>query len=253
MTTENGDGNVSKENESETSQVRVDFVGEVIDLKTRAEKGDQEAVAKLQVVLRKNPMLWMESGNLASTAQRSWIAKIAGVDAYFASCIAHSLEDERKKLVDDSASREEHLLVEQLILCRLQLRYYELLEAQQDETAIRWAQFREKKLEAAYNRYMKTMAMLKTVQTLRPVVPMEAAIQASPVPEETAIELKFEKLKPGDAGNGSTPENNAKLAATELMLTSDLGTQEQASEQTDLKVPIGEYSRNQVKAIFGVN
>ena len=126
------------------------------------------SISALRRMLRENPKLAKNNGDLASQTQIHWIDLIAGQDLYRRECLLMKVAKLKRELfVETNGTVVEEMLVDQAISTWLQLYYHEDREATRPAENIQLGEYRLKKIESAFNRHMKSLgavAAMKAVQ-----------------------------------------------------------------------------------------
>ena len=122
-------------------------------------------------MLRENPKLAKNNGDLAGQTQIHWIDLIAGQDLYRRECLLMKVAKLKRELfVETNGTVVEEMLVDQAISTWLQLYYHEDREATRPAANIQLGEYRLRKVESAFNRHMKSLgavAAMKAVQFAR--------------------------------------------------------------------------------------
>lgn len=182
-------------------------VAELRELVARAKAGDVECLPRLRQFLDQNPILWQGTGDLAVQSQLGLIKLAAGGNKHLQMCITRKVAARKKELLGPSPTPLEQLLVERIVTTEVQVNYLDLLDSQQQETSLRWAEFQLKRLDRAHNRHLKSIAALEMLRKLVPSRAPAADADQSRVVTTTVTE-KQEAREVEEAANGSHPKVN---------------------------------------------
>ena len=149
--------------EPEASEPQVSFT----ELVKAARQGDRSVIPTLRRMMRDNPQLARNNGDLASQTQIHWLDLIAGKDLYRRECLLMKLAElKRELLADTNGTVVEQMLVDQAISTWMQLNYHEDREATKPAENIQLGEFRLKKIESAYNRHMRALNALAAMKKI---------------------------------------------------------------------------------------
>jgi hypothetical protein len=165
------------------------MLSEIQDVVGRARQGDETALPRLRELLAQFPRLAETYGDLALHAQRAWVALAAGPDFYMKECLLHETATLRQELAGPSPGPVERLLAERVVACRLQMHYFDAVEAQALAAGgtPRLAAHRARRQALAHRNYLTALAALTTLRRLLPaVVAVPAAVLATPAPTPAA-------------------------------------------------------------------
>ena len=137
------------------------------ELTNAARQGNRSAIPALRRMMRENPELARNNGDLSCQTQIHWIDLIAGRDLYRRECLVMAIAKMRQELIaDTNGTVVEKMLVEQAISTWLQLNYHEDREATRPTENITLGEYRLKKIESACNRHTRALKALASMQSL---------------------------------------------------------------------------------------
>ena len=132
----------------------------------RATKGDATVLPKLRRLLDESPELWRGYGDLALQARASWIQLAAGPNLLLDECLTRKVVELRKEVAGDSPSPLEQLLTDRVVVCWLQVSYYDNLIAQTREYTPAKARMLQQQHDGAHRRYLTAIKTLANVRKL---------------------------------------------------------------------------------------
>jgi hypothetical protein len=132
----------------------------------RATKGDASVLSKLRRLLDESPELWRGYGDLALQARASWIQLAAGPNLLLDECLTRKAVELRKEVAGDSPSPLEQLLADRVVICWLQVSFYDSLIAQTREYTPAKARMLQGQHDGAHRRYLTAIKTLATVRKL---------------------------------------------------------------------------------------
>ena len=92
-----------------------------VDLLTRAEKGDQRALASIRAIFNDSPGYWEAFGNLTTMTENVLVQMVAGDAALSEEAIRRHLETLKASLASPTPSPPEQLLIDRVAVCYLQM------------------------------------------------------------------------------------------------------------------------------------
>ena len=150
------------------------------ELVKAARQGDRSVIPALRRMMRENPGLAKNNGDLASQTQIHWIDLIAGKDLYRRECLLMKLADlKRELLAETNGTVMEQMLVDQAISTWMQLYYHEDREATKPAENIQLGEYRLKKIESAYSRHMRSLSALTALKAVQFSQKMVNAMEAT--------------------------------------------------------------------------
>ena len=154
-----------------------DSFSELVDA---ARQGDRTVIPALRRMLRENPTLAKNNGELAGQTHIHWVDLIAGRDLYYRECLLMKMVKlKRKLLAETSGTIVEEMLVDQAISTWLQLYYHEDREATRPAENIQISVYRLRKIESAFNRHMRSLNALTALKAVRFSERMVNAMEAT--------------------------------------------------------------------------
>ncbi len=142
----------------------------LMDLATRASKGDAEALAMLCPLLDVEPLkgLTKQCGDLTRAVELKLLSSATGKDLLTRELLGRRVAELRKELVEPGAGPVERLLQEQVVLCWLFVRVAELRAAGRPNSFPE-GDFYGRQLSRAQGRYLAAVrALLAARKLLRP-------------------------------------------------------------------------------------
>ena len=138
------------------------------ELVKAARQGDRSVIPALRRMLRANPDLAKNNGDLASQTQIHWIDLIAGKDLYRRECLLMKMAELKRELIaETNGTVIEEMLVDQVISTQLQLYFHEDREASAPAANIQLGEYRLKKIESAFNRHTKSLGAVAAMKALQ--------------------------------------------------------------------------------------
>jgi hypothetical protein len=131
-----------------------------------AQAGDPSALPRIREILDQRPEVWHHVGDLATLAERAWIAVLAADHAVAVEFLKRTITEMKTDLTGDNATRVERLLVDQVIACWMEVSYLETVAADPGRSSLDQADIRLKRLESAQRRYLSALKALTSVRTL---------------------------------------------------------------------------------------
>jgi hypothetical protein len=140
------------------------------DLVQRAEKGDPTTLPVIRKMLEKPENIERLKGNLARISQETFAIVLCDGDLCVREAILAKLKLMSAELLGEGSTPIEHLLVERVVACWLQLHYAELraLQAHRSKTnmSYRECDYHESRIEAAHKRYLAALKALALTRKL---------------------------------------------------------------------------------------
>jgi hypothetical protein len=145
---------------------------ELKDHVSRAEDGDEEALAQLEATLEQTPEIARRFGNLNIMVQEGFIERTASNSPFRQKSLTVTLMNMREDLAGANPSPLEQLGAERVASCWLQLHYAELLYNQElPNLTLEQDAHHQKRLDRLHRRYLSAMRSLAQVRKLlRPKV-----------------------------------------------------------------------------------
>jgi hypothetical protein len=140
-------------------------------LVTRGMQGDRTVLPALRALLTTRPELWTHLQTVGSRVERAWIAVLAGDDLVAQEVLTQQLQALKGELAGPNPTPLEHLLVERIAVCWLQVQQADLWAAQHVTHPTSWADHRQDRAQARFLAAVKALAQVRKL--LRP----QAAVQ----------------------------------------------------------------------------
>ena len=191
---------MSQEHQTEKPETTAN--ADLAELLSRAEKGDATVLPQLPRLLDESPELWRGYGDLASQARASWVQLAAGSNLLLAESLMRKAVELLKEVAGASPSPLEHLLAERVVVCWLQVSYYDAVIAQIREYTPAKARILQLQHDAAHRRYLASMKTLATVRKL--VMPPRSPIE---IASKLAGERSGLRLREAPVAAGVPVEN----------------------------------------------
>jgi hypothetical protein len=138
------------------------------ELVKAARQGDRSVIPALRRMMQENPDLAANNGDLAAKTAIHWVDLIAGKDLYYRECLLMRVAELRAQLTaETNGTIVEAMVVEQCVSTWLQLYHHENREATRPAESIQLGEFRLKKIESAFKRYMKSLGALSALKAVR--------------------------------------------------------------------------------------
>jgi hypothetical protein len=151
----------------------------------RAQKGDATVLPLIREILDAHPEIWRHYGNLSELVDQAWISVLAGNDPSVAESIRREAKEMRAELAGDTPTRLERMLVDQVMACWMETKYFEAI-AVVDKRSLLQGNYYLKCRESAQRRYL---AAIKTLATVRMKMPQGLA------PSNVAKEVSRPRFK----------------------------------------------------------
>jgi hypothetical protein len=144
------------------------FAAELRALVLTAQAGDPAALPRIRLILDGHPEVWRHVGDLATLAERAWIAVLAADHPVAVESMKRTVAEMKADLAGEHPTRLERLLVDQVIACWLEISYLETVAADPGRSSLDQADFRLKRLDSAQKRYLSAMKALTALRALVP-------------------------------------------------------------------------------------
>src|SRR4051812_33550240 len=112
-----------------------------------AQAGDPAALPRIRRILDERSEVWRHVGDLASLAERAWIAVLAADNPVAVESMKRTVNEMKADLAGDNPTRMERLLVDQVVACWLEVSYLEGVSADPGRGSLQQAGLRLKRLE----------------------------------------------------------------------------------------------------------
>jgi hypothetical protein len=131
-----------------------------------AQAGDPSALPRIREILDQRPEVWRHVGDLATLAERAWIAVLAADHPVAVESMKRTVAEMKAELAGENPTRIERLLVHQVAAYWMEVSYLESAAADPGRSSLEQADFRLKRLESAQRRYFTALKTLTSVRTL---------------------------------------------------------------------------------------
>jgi hypothetical protein len=144
---------------------------EVIDVFSRASKGDQTALPRLREIVAMDPatMIRVAGGELADQVETAMIQKLVVDNLTGATAIELKMEAIRSELAPPDAPPLERLLAERVAICWLDVHSWDLWHARAGGISLEKADHFQRMRDRTHRRYMSALKALATVRKLNVV------------------------------------------------------------------------------------
>jgi len=124
------------------------------------------------------PELVETIADLACNVERSIVREMAGGNRMIEEAMPRKLEGMRKKLAGENPSPLENLLVERIVVCWLQLQYFDVLYARSmKNSSAAQSEHHQKLIDRAHKRYLSAIKALAQIRKMGPAVQINIAEQ----------------------------------------------------------------------------
>jgi hypothetical protein len=131
-----------------------------------AQAGNPAALPHIRRILDEHPEVWRHVGDLATLAERAWIAVLAADHPVAVESMKRTVAAMKADLAGENPTRIERLLVDQVVACWMEVNYLETVSAAPGRSSLDQSDFRLKRLESAQRRYLSALRTLTSVRTL---------------------------------------------------------------------------------------
>jgi hypothetical protein len=138
------------------------------DLIKLANAGDRTAIETLAKLLDDHPELWQQVGDLAKNSEMLLILKIAGDDRFTRDSIERHVKAMRESMATTKATAMEKLLIDQIIVCWLQLQWVNVQYPTAGESDIPAGRFILQQRESAQRMFIAAQNALATFRKFAP-------------------------------------------------------------------------------------
>jgi hypothetical protein len=150
-----------------TPEERRDLLIELRGTVSRAQEGDEEALSKIEEIIKQTPSFARHFSDLNDRAERGYIEGVAGSDPLTQKSLPVRLEDMRSDLAGPNPSSLEQLCAERITSCWLQLQYADLLYVQNlPKLSLAEDEHYQKRLDRLQKRYLSAIRSLAQVRKL---------------------------------------------------------------------------------------
>jgi hypothetical protein len=181
------------------SRVRVpDSAEELEQILERAERGDASTLPLLRELLQIPGGVEFLGGDLAQTAERSFIRAISADNLKFQAALTRKLEVMRAELAGPNPTPVERLLVERVVICWLQVQDADVRFAQnQDNRAMAQSDHLQRRMDRSHRRYLSAIRTLAVVRKLAVPVLQACATKSSVGPNVSHNDGNVQPRKAG--------------------------------------------------------
>jgi hypothetical protein len=140
---------------------------ELTHLVHRGMAGDRTVLPALRAFLDHTPAIWEHAQGLATQVERAWLRVIAGDNLVTQEILSRQAALMKAQLAGSAPTPLEHLLVERIVVCWLQVQQAELRAAgriQQHSPVL--SPLEEQRLEAVHRRFLMAVKSLAQVRKL---------------------------------------------------------------------------------------
>jgi hypothetical protein len=155
----------------------------------RSRAGDTTTLPVVRKLLEDPRNMPLFGGDLAETAIHSFIRALSESDIGFAAAVQKKLDLMRAELSGPNPTPVERILVERIVACWLQVQDADLRAAQgQKDATLRWADFHQRRMDAANKRFLAAVKTLATVRKLAvPVLQVNIAKRQTNIASPTTV------------------------------------------------------------------
>jgi hypothetical protein len=140
--------------------------------------GDRSILPALRTLLDTRPDLWQDLDTLADRVRQAWLQRLTGTDIVVQEILLRQLQALQAELAGPSATPLEHLLVERIALCWLQVQQADLTAAQMltkpSPVQESWVQQRQDRAQGRLLSAIKALAQVRKL--LRPGATVQVTI-----------------------------------------------------------------------------
>nr|MDQ3361403.1 hypothetical protein [Actinomycetota bacterium] len=124
------------------------------------------------------PELVETIADLACNVERSIVREMAGGNRMIEETMPRKLEAMRKGLAGENSSALEKLLVDRVVVCWLQLQYFDVLYARSmKNSSTAQSEHHQKLIDRAHKRYLSAIKALAQIRKMGPAVQINIAEQ----------------------------------------------------------------------------
>lgn len=164
---------------------------EFIELIDRAQAGDRSVLPKLDHLLERRADIWEQCGDLAHQAEQTWVTVCAGTNLLASETLKRHLAALKDSLLGPGSTPLEHLLIDRIAVCWLQVHAADL-EVARTATAsvvakVPTPRIASTRLDGANHRYLAAMKQLALVRKLLSPAKLATIRPPASAPVETAM------------------------------------------------------------------
>jgi len=192
-------------NTPESDEAKLPTQEEFAALVTRANTGEDDAVAELRRLLDDHDVLWRTFGDLGKHAQLALIRAIANGDMLVQESVTRMADKLCRELMGPSTTKLEEMAIERIVTAWLEMQFVATTYPMPTGASLAHQRFALRQKESAQRRYE---AAIRSLALIRKFLPASAA--GSPEQPSTVEEAKREqehfaaafKQSNGHTGNG---------------------------------------------------
>ncbi|HEV8058533.1 MAG TPA: hypothetical protein VGP68_01590 [Gemmataceae bacterium] len=151
-----------------SNPVEPSTAAELSALVDQAQNGDAGALPRINQILDETPAIWKHLGDIGGLAERAWIGVLAEKNAAVVESLARTLASMRADLSGENPSAIERVLVDQAVLCWLQVKALEFNAANMEKNAGGKTNRAHIQLELAHRRHLSALRALTDLRRLAP-------------------------------------------------------------------------------------
>ena len=152
---------------------------EMIDVRDKlhaAQHGDESLAGWVRGTLKRAPHMLASAGDVAAMAETAWVQRYAGQDIVCREAIILKAAEIRASLLHPGASGLERILADRVVVCWLQVNFYDNVASKIGSGTFKDAELSLKRQDSAQRRYLRAARTLAEVQRLiRPSVQVNFA------------------------------------------------------------------------------
>ncbi len=144
----------------------------------RVQAGDESAIHALRKIMDEVPEAASAVFDAAWSVERSIVREMAGGNLTVEEAAPRALKDMREGLAGENPSPLENLLVERIVVCWLQLQYFDVLYARSmKNSSAAQSEHHQKLIDRAHKRYLSAIKALAQIRKMGPAVQINIAEQ----------------------------------------------------------------------------
>jgi hypothetical protein len=176
------------------------------ELISAARSGDRSVLPELRAMMRSNPSIGREHGDLGTRTQLYWMHHICGEDHYSRQCLVKEVRKLKLSLMKEgNGTTAERMLIDQVVICWLQINFGDTLEVLSPTVSPEVAECRMRRIERVSKRFAKSVELLSK---LRATTPQVVNVQQMTVVESPPQMMR----KPRRARKAFEPQNRMTKA-----------------------------------------
>ncbi len=144
----------------------------------RVQAGDESAIHALRKLMDDFPEAASAVFDAAWSVERSIVREMAGGNLIVEEAVPRTLKAMRKELAGEDPSPLENLLVERIVVCWLQLQYFDVLYTRSmKNSSAAQSEHHQKLIDRAHRRYLSAVKTLAQIRKMGPNVQINIAEQ----------------------------------------------------------------------------